>query len=164
MAEICNVLDHGQVIDVFVALTRPSPLDSVIITGDENMALYLSLRRRGFGGHTRDMPDTEAAARHRSCHRPEPDCGACKGLAVPHRQFRHRSLDRISGSRLLDDDPTQAAADGFSNRSRCKVPARICSFRLPPWLLSDGASGVILPATTTSWLTGYMPRSSYAIR
>jgi len=48
MAEICNVLDHGQVIDVFVALTRPSPLDSVIITGDESMALYLSLRRRGF--------------------------------------------------------------------------------------------------------------------
>jgi len=48
MAEIYSVLDHRQVIDVFVALTRPSPLDSVIITGDESMALYLSLRRRGF--------------------------------------------------------------------------------------------------------------------
>src|SRR5262249_55440306 len=81
----------------------------------------------------------------------------CSGFAVPHRQFRHRSLHRISGRRLLDDDPTQAAADGFSNRSRCEVPTRICSFRLPPWLLSDGASGVMLPATTTSWLTGYMP-------
>jgi len=48
MPEICNVLDDGQVIDVFLALARPSPLDSVIITGDESMALYLSLRRRGF--------------------------------------------------------------------------------------------------------------------
>ena len=31
-----------------VALTRPSPLDSVIITGTESIGLYQSLRRRGF--------------------------------------------------------------------------------------------------------------------
>jgi hypothetical protein len=49
MAEICSALDHDQVIDVFVTLARPSPLDSVIITGNESMELYLSLRRRGFG-------------------------------------------------------------------------------------------------------------------
>jgi len=48
MAEICNALDHDQVIDVFVGLARPSPLDSVIITGNESMELCLSLRRRGF--------------------------------------------------------------------------------------------------------------------
>src|SRR5690349_13835418 len=48
MAESCNPLDHEQVIDIFVALARPCPLDSVIITGTESMELYLSLRRRGF--------------------------------------------------------------------------------------------------------------------
>jgi hypothetical protein len=49
MAELCNASDHEQVVDVMVALTRPSPLDSVMITGNESMELYLSLRRRGFG-------------------------------------------------------------------------------------------------------------------
>jgi hypothetical protein len=48
MAEICSALDHDQVIDIFVGLTRPSPLDSVIITGNESLELCLSLRRRGF--------------------------------------------------------------------------------------------------------------------
>jgi len=48
MTGLCSALDHERVVDVMVALTRPSPLDSVIITGTESMALYLSLRRRGF--------------------------------------------------------------------------------------------------------------------
>jgi hypothetical protein len=48
MVELCNVSDHEQVVDVMVALTRPSRLDSVMITGNERMELYLSLRRRGF--------------------------------------------------------------------------------------------------------------------
>jgi hypothetical protein len=48
MVEIRSALDHDQVIDVFVGLARPSPLDSVIITGNESTELYLSLRRRGF--------------------------------------------------------------------------------------------------------------------
>ena len=49
VAELCNALNHEQVVDVMVTLTRPSPLDSVMITGDESIGLYLSLRRRGFG-------------------------------------------------------------------------------------------------------------------
>src|SRR5690349_13835419 len=103
------------------------------------------------------MPDTEAAAYHRSGHRPKPDCRACPSVAVPQCQFCDSSLDRTSRRRVFDDNTTQAAADGFSNRSRREVPARICAVRLPPWLLADGASGVILPATTASWLTGYIP-------
>ena|SRR5581483_6377645 len=47
MAELRNVSDHEQVIDVVMALTRPSPHDSIIVTGSESMHLYLSLRRRG---------------------------------------------------------------------------------------------------------------------
>jgi len=40
--------DREQVVDIMIALTRPSPLDSVIIAGSESMEFYLSLRRRGF--------------------------------------------------------------------------------------------------------------------
>ena len=48
MAELCNASDHEEVVDVLVALTRPSPLDSVIIAGNKSMDFYLALRRRGF--------------------------------------------------------------------------------------------------------------------
>jgi len=49
MAELCCASDREQVVDIMIALTRPSPLDSVIIAGSESMEFYLSLRRRGFG-------------------------------------------------------------------------------------------------------------------
>jgi hypothetical protein len=49
MAELCCASDREQVVDIMIALTRPSPLDSVIVAGSESMELYLSLRRRGFG-------------------------------------------------------------------------------------------------------------------
>jgi hypothetical protein len=48
MAELCNAWDHEEVVDVIVALTRPSALDSIILTGNKSMDLYLALRRRGF--------------------------------------------------------------------------------------------------------------------
>ena len=49
MAELCYASDQEQVVDIMIALTRPSPLDSVMITGSESTQLYFSLRRRGFG-------------------------------------------------------------------------------------------------------------------
>jgi hypothetical protein len=48
MAEPCCVLDHEQVVDTMIALTRPSSQHSVIIVGSESVELYLALRRRGF--------------------------------------------------------------------------------------------------------------------
>ena len=48
MADLCCASDQEQVVDIMIALTRPSPLDSVIIAGSESMEFYLSLRRRGF--------------------------------------------------------------------------------------------------------------------
>ena len=49
MSVLCYASDQEQVVDIMMALTRPSPLDSVIITGSESRELYLSLRRRGIG-------------------------------------------------------------------------------------------------------------------
>src|SRR5579883_422868 len=103
------------------------------------------------------MPYAEAAACHWGSHGSGPGCGACANLAVSQRQFRYCGLDRVSRSGVLDDGTAQAAADGLSNRSRREVPARICAFRFAPRLLSDGAGGVISPASTTPWLTGYIP-------
>ena len=47
MAERC-ASGREQVIDTMIALTHPSNTDSIIITGNESMELYTSLRRRGF--------------------------------------------------------------------------------------------------------------------
>src|SRR5581483_10296063 len=103
------------------------------------------------------MPYAEAAACHWGGHGSGPGCGACANLAVSQRQFHYRGLDRLSRGGVLDDDKAQAAADGLSNRSRREVPARICAFRFPPRLLSDGAGGVIAPESAAPWLTGYIP-------
>src|SRR5262249_54039697 len=40
--------EFEQVLDTMIALTRPSALQRIIVAGDENLQLYLSLRRRGF--------------------------------------------------------------------------------------------------------------------
>ncbi|WP_024507989.1 hypothetical protein [Bradyrhizobium sp. ARR65] len=48
MAEPCFALDQEQVVDTMIALTRPSSLRGIIVTGSESMELYLALRRRGF--------------------------------------------------------------------------------------------------------------------
>ena len=48
MAELCLALDQEQVIDTMIALTRPSTLAGIIITGSDSTELYLALRRRGF--------------------------------------------------------------------------------------------------------------------
>src|ERR1700745_507036 len=48
MAELCLALDQEQGIDTMIALTRPSTLAGIIITGSDSTELYLTLRRRGF--------------------------------------------------------------------------------------------------------------------
>ena len=48
MANPCFALDQEQIVDTMIALTRPSSLRGIIITGSESMDLYVALRRRGF--------------------------------------------------------------------------------------------------------------------
>jgi len=49
MAEPCFAFDQEQVVDTMIALTHPSSLGGIIITGSESMELYIALRRRGYG-------------------------------------------------------------------------------------------------------------------
>jgi hypothetical protein len=48
MANPCFAFDQEQIVDTMIALTRPSSLRGIIITGSESMDLYVALRRRGF--------------------------------------------------------------------------------------------------------------------
>ena len=48
MVQRCFVADREQVVDTMIALTRVSNLHRAIITGDDSMEIYLSLRWRGF--------------------------------------------------------------------------------------------------------------------
>jgi hypothetical protein len=48
MAQPRSVCGREQVVDTMIALTRLSGLHRAIVAGSDSMALYLSLRRRGF--------------------------------------------------------------------------------------------------------------------
>ncbi|HZR73820.1 hypothetical protein [Bradyrhizobium sp.] len=48
MIDPCFALDQEQTVDTMIALTHPSTLGGIIITGSESMELYLVLRRRGY--------------------------------------------------------------------------------------------------------------------
>ena len=60
MAQSCVTSDVGQMLDTMINLTRLTPLQRVIVAGDDSMALYLGLRQRGFVRAT-----TPALCRHR---------------------------------------------------------------------------------------------------
>ena len=113
MAELCGASDQEQVIDIMMALIRPSPLDSVIITGSEGMGLYLSLRRRGFGRVA--TPATCPMPRRRHVVGLVTGHNLVAALALASPFLSANSAIGVSGRRARHEDTTQAAADGLSD-------------------------------------------------
>jgi hypothetical protein len=93
--------DQEQAVDTMIALTHPSTLGGIIITGSESMELYLVLRRRGYNRVATPVtcraPSTKEAARGRSGHGSECGGSACPSLSFSLHELQCCRSDRIPG-------------------------------------------------------------------
>ena len=137
-----------QVVETMIGLTRLSSLQRTIVAGSDRMELYLALRRRGFmrvatpatcriprGQHAIGLIAGQDTQRAIEAALAEISPFLCTHAAVA-------VLIELARKWLQPQDPDEASADGFPDRSRGQVPAGSGAFRVPARFRPDGKRSV----------------------
>lgn len=144
MAELCCASDHEQIANIGL-------YGYCDLHGSEDMELYLSLGRRGFGrGGTPATCVIPKGGTSSVWSQATSGSSACPRFTACQHQFVHRRCDGAPRGRTRDE--VRGRQHMLVRFGAVSVPPGFCAFDLSATLRPDGASDWTASPSSSAWL------------